>query len=138
MPDPKVARRRERVVLTGDVPSPINPPSGCVFHTRCEHATEQCKTDKPVLREIIASSIEVAKLILHPSMPISPVVVELQAQTQSDVARVILGNSITLSPGTVTLDMHKGKLLVHCLTGESARALQEGEADRRTAELGLG
>ena len=91
-----------------------------------------------LLREIIVSSIDVAKLILTPSLPISPVVVELQAKTRSDVARVILGNSITLSPGTVTLDMHEGKLLVHCLTSESARALQEGEADRRTAELGLG
>jgi multicomponent Na+:H+ antiporter subunit E len=91
-----------------------------------------------LLREIIVSSISVAKLILKPSLPISPVVVELEMKSQSDVARVILGNSITLSPGTVTLDMHEGKLLVHCLTSESARALQEGEADRRTAELGLG
>ena len=91
-----------------------------------------------LLREIIASSIDVAKLILQPSLPISPVVVELEVKTQSDVARVILGNSITLSPGTVTLDMHEGKLLVHCLTSESARALQEGEADRRAADLGLG
>ena len=91
-----------------------------------------------LLREIIVSSIDVAKLILSPSLPISPMVVEVQAKTQSDVARVILGNSITLSPGTVTLDMHEGSLLVHCLTSESARALQEGEADRRTAELGLG
>ena len=91
-----------------------------------------------LLREIISSSIDVAKLILKPSLPISPVVVELQMESQSDVARVILGNSITLSPGTVTLDMHEDRLLVHCLTSESARALQEGEADRRAAELGLG
>lgn len=91
-----------------------------------------------LLREIIASSIDVAKLILQPSMPISPVVVELEAETQSDVARAILGNSITLSPGTVTLDVHEGRLLVHCLTSESARALQGGEANRRAAELGLG
>jgi len=91
-----------------------------------------------LLREIIVSSIDVAKLILNPSMPISPVVVELQAQTRSDVALAILGNSITLSPGTVTLDVDEGKLLVHCLTSESALALREGEANRRAAELGLG
>lgn len=91
-----------------------------------------------LLREIVVSSIDVAKLILKPSLPISPLVVELEAQTQSDVARVILANSITLSPGTVTLDMHKGRLLVHCLTSESARTLQQGETDRRAAELGLG
>ena len=91
-----------------------------------------------LLREIIVSSIDVAKLILTPSLPISPIVVELEAETRSDIAQVILGNAITLSPGTVTLDLHEGRLLVHCLTSESARALQEGEANRRAAELGLG
>ena len=56
IPEPDPTRRgKPRTMLQGDVPSPINPPSGCVFHTRCEHATEQCKTDKPVLRDIIAS-----------------------------------------------------------------------------------
>lgn len=91
-----------------------------------------------LLREIVVSSIDVAKLILSPSLPISPVVVEIEAQTRSDVARAILGNSITLSPGTVTLDVHEGRLLVHCLTSKAAKALQEGEANRRAAELGLG
>tara|TARA_R110001592_G_scaffold240929_2_gene501277 strand:- start:104787 stop:105299 length:513 start_codon:yes stop_codon:yes gene_type:complete len=91
-----------------------------------------------LLREIVVSSIDVAKLILSPSLPISPVVVEIEAQTRSDVARAILGNSITLSPGTVTLDVHEGRLLVHCLTSKAAKALQEGEANQRAAELGLG
>ena len=48
-------RHRAKEVLQGDVPSPINPPSGCVFHTRCPQAADQCKTDKPVLRDIIAT-----------------------------------------------------------------------------------
>jgi multicomponent Na+:H+ antiporter subunit E len=91
-----------------------------------------------LLREIVVSSIEVARIILKPSLPISPTVVELQATAQTQVGQVILGNSITLSPGTVTLDLHRGKLLVHCLTRESSRALQEGEADRRAARLELG
>lgn len=42
---------RERVVLTGDLPSPTNPPSGCSFHTRCPYATERCKIETPVMRE---------------------------------------------------------------------------------------
>jgi multicomponent Na+:H+ antiporter subunit E len=91
-----------------------------------------------LLREIVASSVEVARLILKPSLPISPTVVELQAEAQSEVGQVILGNSITLSPGTVTLDAHEGRLLVHCLTSESARALQNGEANRRAALLETG
>jgi multicomponent Na+:H+ antiporter subunit E len=88
-----------------------------------------------LLREIIISSLDVAMLILKPSLPISPTMVLLKSEAQTDVGQVILGNSITLSPGTVTLDVHEGQLLVHCLTRESARELQIGEANRRTAAL---
>jgi oligopeptide transport system ATP-binding protein len=48
VPDPK--RNRDRVILTGDVPSPINPPTGCHFHTRCPQAVEQCRSKVPQLR----------------------------------------------------------------------------------------
>jgi oligopeptide/dipeptide ABC transporter ATP-binding protein len=52
IPEPSPRRARERVVLSGDVPSPINPPSGCPFHTRCPHATERCRIEAPTLREV--------------------------------------------------------------------------------------
>ena len=52
IPDPKVDRTRERIVLSGDVPSPINPPSGCPFHTRCQMAVEECKTIKQELKTV--------------------------------------------------------------------------------------
>ena len=52
IPDPVVDRSRERIMLKGDVPSPINPPSGCPFHTRCQMAVEECKTTKQELRLI--------------------------------------------------------------------------------------
>src|SRR6476620_7266107 len=48
IPDPVVERRRERIILTGDVPSPINPPSGCHFHTRCPYVMDVCKQIDPV------------------------------------------------------------------------------------------
>ncbi len=50
VPDPK--RKRKRIILTGDVPSPINPPSGCRFHTRCPYAEERCKLETPAMREL--------------------------------------------------------------------------------------
>ena len=51
LPDPIKSRARQRILLEGDIPSPINPPSGCRFHTRCPYATERCKQEMPVLRE---------------------------------------------------------------------------------------
>ena len=52
IPDPVVDRTRERIILEGDVPSPVNPPSGCPFHTRCVHAVEMCKTEVPPLKKV--------------------------------------------------------------------------------------
>ncbi len=52
VPDPEIEATRERIILKGDVPSPINPPTGCHFHTRCPFAIEDCKTVVPSLVEI--------------------------------------------------------------------------------------
>jgi len=54
IPDPELEARRERVVLKGEVPSPLNPPPGCVFHPRCPIAVERCSREVPELREIRA------------------------------------------------------------------------------------
>ena len=51
IPDPAVEATRERIVLQGDVPSPLNPPPGCTFHTRCPFAWERCKRESPPLRD---------------------------------------------------------------------------------------
>jgi oligopeptide transport system ATP-binding protein len=52
IPDPRETRARQRIILAGDPPSPINPPEGCRFHPRCPNAKGECKTETPVMREI--------------------------------------------------------------------------------------
>ncbi|MDD3049206.1 MAG: ATP-binding cassette domain-containing protein [Bacilli bacterium] len=52
IPDPELEKKKQRIILEGDVPSPINLPDGCPFAARCAHATDRCRSEKPVLREI--------------------------------------------------------------------------------------
>ena len=52
VPDPKTARANKRIVLSGDIPSPLNAPSGCPFRTRCPYATEQCAAEMPEFKEV--------------------------------------------------------------------------------------
>lgn len=81
--------------------------------------------------EIVKSSMDVARRVLSPSMPISPTVVEVRSSQRTAVGRVVFANSITLTPGTVTMDVDGERLRVHALSREAVDDLLEGEMDRR-------
>lgn len=85
--------------------------------------------------QLIRSNLEVARIVLSPRMAISPTVVRLRAEPPGPVGQAILGNAITLTPGTVTIDDHDGVLFVHCLTREGARALLDCGINQRVAAL---
>ena len=88
-----------------------------------------------LLLEITKSSFDVACIILRRQPPISPTVVEFEAAPPGPVGQAILGNSITLTPGTLTLDIYESRLRVHCLTQAGAEALLSGEFNSRAAAL---
>lgn len=85
--------------------------------------------------EIVKSSLQVARIILSRKLRLSTRVIEIDASRLSPVDLVVLGNSITLTPGTLTLDASNGRLLVHALSAEGAAALEEGEMFRRVAAI---
>ena len=85
--------------------------------------------------EMIKSSLDVARIILSPSLPISPDVVDIPANSWHAFEQVMLGNSITLTPGTLAMDVHDGVIRVHALTTQGARDLQSGDMTRRVNEL---
>ena len=74
LPDPKAVR--QRIVLTGDVPSPINPPKGCRFHTRCPYVFDRCKTEEPVLRSFGEGQKAACHLDVLPEIAPMPVAAE--------------------------------------------------------------
>ncbi len=86
-----------------------------------------------LLPEIVKSNIEVARCILSPRLPIRPRVVRVRVGQQTDLGRVIHANSITLVPGTVTIDIEDDEFTVHALTDAASAGLRTGEMDRRVS-----
>ena len=86
-------------------------------------------------REIFRSSIQVARVVLDPALPISPKTIEIESSSAHPFDQVMLANSITLTPGTLALDLHEGIIKVHTLTEDGARDLMKGEMDRRVNGL---
>ena len=85
--------------------------------------------------EIIKANIDVARRVLAPRMAINPTMVRLASSQKSDLGLVIYANSITLTPGTVSVDVEPGEILVHALSRDAARELEIGEMDRRVSQV---
>lgn len=81
--------------------------------------------------EIIKSAWDVSKIIVDPRLPISPTMIRVMASQKTVVGLVTYANSITLTPGTISVDVKQGEILVHALTRAAAEGLQAGEMDRR-------
>ena len=86
-------------------------------------------------KEIVDSNIEVAKIILSKEMPLKRNVVTVPAGPKSELGKVMLANSITLTPGTVSVKMEDDEILVHALSFEGAAEDLSGEMDRRIQAL---
>lgn len=86
-------------------------------------------------KEVIKSSLSVSKIVLSPSMPISPRVARIRAGSDHPYEQVLFANSITLTPGTLTMDLDNGMVTVHSLTEDGMRDLLSGEMDRRVTAL---
>ncbi len=84
---------------------------------------------------LVQSNIDIARLVLNPRLPIAPRMIRVKASQKTHLGQAIYANSITLTPGTVTVDIEDGVIEVHALTEESARELLDGEMDRRVTRL---
>lgn len=85
--------------------------------------------------EIVKAAWDVSKIILHPRLPISPTLVRFKPSQQSSVGLVTHANSITLTPGTITVQASAQEFLVHGLTKAGAEACIGSDMDRRIREL---
>ncbi|NQU71730.1 MAG: Na+/H+ antiporter subunit E [Rhodospirillales bacterium] len=85
--------------------------------------------------EIVKANIDVARVVLHPRLPISPTLIHVKPTQKSDLALVFFANSITLTPGTISVDVGHGDILVHAITRDAAAGLENGEMDRRVTQV---
>ena len=85
--------------------------------------------------EIVKANVDVTRRVLRPGVHISPVMLRVRATQATDVGRVFYANSITLTPGTVSMDVRDGCIEVHALCREGAEGVLSGDMDRRVTAV---
>lgn len=88
-----------------------------------------------LIGQIVLSNIHVASLVLRPKMPIDPQIIKFKTKLETDISCVTLANSITLTPGTITMDIKDGVYYVHALSKKVAEDLNTGEMEDRVAHI---
>ena len=88
-----------------------------------------------LIKEVVISNFDVARRVLEPSLPIRPQMLKVKACQKGDLARVIFANSITLTPGTVSVDIQGDQITIHALSDKAAEFDETGEMDRRVTRL---
>jgi multicomponent Na+:H+ antiporter subunit E len=88
-----------------------------------------------LLVEVVKANVQVAFIVLNPKLPVSPVFLSYHPQLRSVWGRVLLANSITLTPGTLTIELEGDDYLIHTLTRAAAEALPGWPAEHRVHEL---
>jgi multicomponent Na+:H+ antiporter subunit E len=88
-----------------------------------------------LIKEVVLANIAVARCVWQGASSIQPSVIKVTAHQKSDLGIVIYANSITFTPGTVSMDLEGNEITVHALTRESAAGVQTGEMDRRVCKV---
>jgi multicomponent Na+:H+ antiporter subunit E len=88
-----------------------------------------------LVREILVSGWRVARIVLDPRLPVAPAMVRFAPSQRTTVGLATHANSITLTPGTITVEASQGEFVVHALTRETAEGLAGSEMDRRVRRL---
>jgi len=86
-------------------------------------------------QQVVLSNIDVAQRIVDPKLPIDPAIVYVKTDAKTAIGKVIMANSITLTPGTVSVEIEDNRIQVHALNHEGAAEGLSGEMNRRVSEL---
>ncbi len=85
--------------------------------------------------KIVQSSLHLSKLILHPALPIAPQLISVESKLNHHAAVVLLGNSITLTPGTITAEVNRNKLIVHALDNVLSKDIKNKQIESKISEI---
>ena len=88
-----------------------------------------------LIKEIVLANVDVAKAILGFGVPVAPTVFKVRSSQRTEIGRVIYANSITLTPGTITIAVDDDQLTIHALTRGAVEGLETGEMDRRVSRI---